>query len=140
MCGVFWQHLQRVEIPGAGIKPTLQLQPAPQLPQHWILNPLPPHQKFLFLWLVGLVLGFFEVFSFLAAPQYEVPRPGMRSEHSCGNIRSLTHCAGPGIEPESSTPKTLHILLTPHWELWGGFFCFGFRRFFGGAGGGSSVS
>ena len=35
-----WTHLRHVEVPGPDIKPTLQLQPAPQLQQHWFLNPL----------------------------------------------------------------------------------------------------
>ena len=45
-------------------------------------------------------------FSFSAALRHiEVPMPGIKSEHSCdlhhscSNARSLTQCAGPGIEP-----------------------------------------
>ena len=30
----------RLEVPGPGIEPALQLQPVPQLQQHQILNPL----------------------------------------------------------------------------------------------------
>ena len=39
---LFWLYPQHVEVPrpGPGIKPALQLQPAPQLQQHWILNQL----------------------------------------------------------------------------------------------------
>ena len=40
---LFWLRSWHVEIPGPGIKPMLQLQPAPQLQQGLILNPL--HHK-----------------------------------------------------------------------------------------------
>ena len=53
-------------------------------------------------------LFWFCLFSFLAAPQHvEFPSQGSDLGHSCnlsrrcGNARSLTHCAGPGIEPVS---------------------------------------
>lgn len=53
-------------------------------------------------------LNLFLFFSFLATPRHmEFPWPGVRSEPQLqlklqlGNTRSLTHCAGPGIEPVS---------------------------------------
>ena len=48
-------------------------------------------------------LPFFFFSSFGHPVAYGVPRPGITSNlsHNCGNARSLTHCAGPGIEPAS---------------------------------------
>lgn len=47
-CIFFWliflgPYPGHVEVPGPGIKPSLELWPASQLRQHWILNPR-PHQ------------------------------------------------------------------------------------------------
>ena len=35
-----WPQLRHMEIPGLGVESELQLQSVPQLPKHWILNPL----------------------------------------------------------------------------------------------------
>ena len=54
---------------------------------------------------------------------YGSSRPGIRSEsllgtkHSCGNARSLTHCAGPGIKPKSQSSQDTADPVTPQWEL-----------------------
>lgn len=37
--------------------------------------------------------------------------------HSCGNSRSLTHCAGPGIEPVSQHSRDVADPIVPQWEL-----------------------
>ena len=55
--------------------------------------------------------------SFLSAPRH-MDFPGQGTDlnrryslsHSCGNARSLTHYAGPGIEPMSQP-------VVPQWEL-----------------------
>ena len=62
------------------------------------------------------ILYFF--FFFLAAPQ-----PMEFMSHSCDlscrgrNAESLTHCAGSGIEPASSAPRTLPAPIVPRREL-----------------------
>ena len=59
----------------------------------------------------------FFVFFFGCPEACGVPGPGSDPSHncdlsrSCGNAGSLTHCAGPGIEPHPSAPKTPPILL-----------------------------
>ena len=53
---------------------------------------------------------------FLAALQHmEVPKPGIKSSHSCCNAWSLTHCTGPGIEPAPSKDEADHTV--PEQEL-----------------------
>ena len=37
--------------------------------------------------------------------------------HSCGNARSLTHCAGPGIKPVSQCSQETIDPIMPQWEL-----------------------
>ena len=61
---------------------------------------------------------------FLAAP-WHMEFPGQRSDPnhscnlgcSCGNTRSLTRCAGPGIEPASQCSQDTADLTAPQWEL-----------------------
>ena len=60
----------------------------------------------------------FKFFFFLADPQHmELPGQGSDPSHSCdlccrrSNVRSLIHCAGPGIEPASQHSETPRILL-----------------------------
>ena len=78
--------------------PLLPHSPPPLLP------PPPPHPSSFFL--------------FLATPQ-RMEFPGQGSDpscscnlsHSCGNTRSLTHCARPGIKPASQCSQDPLIML-----------------------------
>ena len=75
---------------------------------------------------VGLSLSLFLSFfpPFLAA-QWHMEFPGQgsdlsRSCHqncSCGNVRSLTHCAGPGIKPVSQCSQEAADPVATQWEL-----------------------
>ena len=67
---------------------------------------------------------FFFFFFFLAAPQrVELPGQGSDLSHSyelcwsCGNAGSLTHCAGPGIEPSSQCSRDTANPIAPQEEL-----------------------
>ena len=58
------------------------------------------------------------LFYFLATPQNmklrgqgSDPNHSFELSHSSGNARSLTHCAGPGVEPTSQCSQDLSILL-----------------------------
>ena len=64
-------------------------------------------------------------FSILATPQH-MEFPGQGSHLSCswtlscswGNAGSLTHYAGPGIEPASQCSRDTTNPIGPQWELW----------------------
>jgi len=66
-------------------------------------------------------LIFFLLFSFLATP-WHMEFPGQGSDqshsfdlrHSCGNTKSLTHCAGPGIEPTIQHSRNAAELLSSY--------------------------
>ena len=64
------------------------------------------------------------VFSFLATSQHmEFPGQGSYPSHSCylhcrcGNVRSLTHCANPAIEPVTWCCRDTAEPTAPQWEL-----------------------
>ena len=74
---------------------------------------------------------FFFVFFFcLFFFAHGLPRPGIRSKLCCdlccsyGNARSLTCCAGPGMEPMSQCLQDATNPIAPQWE-------FSFLFFFG---------
>ena len=63
-------------------------------------------------------------FSFLASlqcmeflDQLSGPSHSCDLSHSCGNARTLTHCARPGIEPASQCSQDTADSIAPHWEL-----------------------
>ena len=71
----------------------------------------------------------FSVFFFFFA--HGLPRPGIRSKLCCdlccsyGNARSLTCCAGPGMEPMSRCLQDATNPIAPQWEFSSlVFFCF----------------
>ena len=79
-------------------------------------------------WHIGLylyyILAFFFFFFFLATLQH-MEFPGQGSDpshcfvlcHSYSNAGSLTHCAGPGINPCLSAPEMAADPIAPQWEL-----------------------
>ena len=76
----------------------------------------------IWIWVLGFL--FVCLFSFLAALQHmEFPGQGSYPghsrdpSHSCGHTRSLTHCAGLGIEPASQLCQDV-VNPVPQWELW----------------------
>ena len=84
-------------------------------------SPFPKHYR-----LVGFFSRafFFFFFFFLAAPTHmEFPGQGSDPSHSlnlslsCGTAGSLTHCAGPGIEPVSQHSQDTANPVVPQWEL-----------------------
>ena len=66
----------------------------------------------------------FVLLPFLATPRH-MELPGQGSElsrncdpsHSCGNARSLTHCAGPGIKPRCQHSRDSANAVAPQREL-----------------------
>ena len=65
----------------------------------------------------------FLVLVFGCPTAYGVPWPGISPSHSCdlccscSNARSLTHCAGLGIEPSSQCSRDTANPVAPPWEL-----------------------
>ena len=49
--------------------------------------------------------------------QHGIQAPPVTYATALGNARSLTHCAGPGIEPTSSWILVGFIMGEPQWEL-----------------------
>ena len=67
---------------------------------------------------------FFLFFLFFGCPvvhefpgQGSAPRCSCDLLHSCGNVGSLTHCAGLGIEPASQLSRDTADPVAPQWEL-----------------------
>ena len=77
--------------------------------------------SFVGFFVFGFGFGFFFFFGF--PETYEVPKPGVRSRngrdlhHTCGNARSLTHYARPGIEPVSQCSRDAADSVVPWQEL-----------------------
>ena len=74
--------------------------------------------------LIGPSRSLFYLFAFLANPWHiEFPGQGLDlscscdPSHSCGNARSLTHCAGPGIKPASQHSQDAANPTMPQQEL-----------------------
>ena len=42
---------------------------------------------------------------------------GSDLSHNCSNTWSLTHCAGPGVEPVSHCSRDITNPIAPQWEL-----------------------
>ena len=108
------------------------------------------HMVFVFFWLTSLSTGplrsthvilndrisfFFFLFFFGCWAAYRVPGPGIIWTHSCdlcfscGSARSLTHCAGPGIEPVSLCSRDAANPIMPQQELQNFFLFYGWKIF-----------
>ena len=108
---LFFGHTEACEVPRLGIKSAQQQLPKPHQWQCWIFNPL-SHKR------ASRCYSFKPWFFFLAASWHmEFPGWGSGLSCSCSNTRSLTHCAGPVIEPVSQCSQDAANPIAPQWEL-----------------------
>jgi len=113
-----------MDIPGPGIESKPKLSPMPHLWQHQILNPLFQARDQTCAAAETRLDSF--LFSFFggATPRHtEFPDQKLGPSHShdlscsCSNDRSLTHCAGQGIESLSQCFQDAANPLVPQQEL-----------------------
>ena len=90
---------------GGKLAPLVSTPPSPQLCQiTW------PRGVFATCWI-------FFFFFFFHPHQGSDPSQGCDLCHSCGNARSLTHCASPVIEPASQLCRDTTSSVAPQWKL-----------------------
>ena len=104
---------------------TCVLMDASQIHFHWAMTGTSSHWFLKVHWTITWHF-FFLVFLGPHPQHLEVPRLGVESElqlpTACGNIRSSTHWARPGMEPASSRILVRFVSTEPQWELLPVFF------------------